>query len=161
MLRLLFWAPPAILPAILRLVLGVIFFAHGAQKVLGWYGGGGFAATMASFTHNGIPAFFAFLAIMAEFLGGLGLLLGLLARVAAFGIFCNMTVAILMVHARNGLFMNWMGNQRGEGIEYHLLALAVALEVMVVGAGAFSLDGLIYRALMHGGVDASRRIRVA
>lgn len=124
-----------------RLVLGVVFFAHGAQKVLGWWGGYGFSASMDSFTHGmGIPAPFAFLAIMAEFLGGLGLIVGALARVAAFGVFVNMAVAVLMVHRANGLFMNWAGNQKGEGFEYHLLAMALAVAVMINGAGALSVD---------------------
>ena len=131
---------------ILRLVLGVVFFFHGSQKVLGWFGGYGFSGTMNIFTHNmGIPAAFAFLAIAAEFLGSLGLILGLLARVAASGIIVNMVMAILMVHRANGIFMNWSGNQKGEGYEYHLLAIAIGLAVVVRGAGAFSVDGLIGR----------------
>src|SRR5215813_5548269 len=90
---------------ILRLVLGVVFFAHGAQKALGWFGGYGFGGTMGFFTQQmHIPAPFAFLAICAEFLGGIGLILGLLGRVAAFGIACNMFVAVLMVHVPNGFF---------------------------------------------------------
>jgi putative oxidoreductase len=129
---------------ILRLVLGVVFFFHGAQKVLGWFGGYGFSGTMNFFTHNmGIPALFAFLAIAAEFLGSLGLILGLLARVAASGIIVNMVVAILMIHRANGIFMNWFGNQKGEGYEYHLLAIAIGLAVVIRGAGAFSVDALI------------------
>jgi putative oxidoreductase len=127
-------------PAILRLVLGVVFFAHGAQKILGWFGGYGFSGTMGFFTHNGIPAVFAFLAIAAEFFGGLGLLLGLLGRIAAFGIMCNMLVAIATVHAANGFFMNWSGNQKGEGFEYHLLVLAMTTAIMISGSGAFSVD---------------------
>src|SRR5437660_10333898 len=126
---------------LLRLVLGVVFFAHGAQKALGWFGGGGFAATMNGFTqHMGIPPFFAVLAILAEFLGGIGLILGLLGRVAAFGIAVNMVVAVMMVHWHFGFFANWFGNQKGEGIEYHLLVLAIALAILVKGAGAFSVD---------------------
>jgi putative oxidoreductase len=129
---------------ILRLVLGVVFFFHGSQKVLGWFGGYGFSGTMNFFTHNmGIPAVFAFLAIAAEFLGSLGLILGLLARVAASGIIVNMVMAILMVHRANGIFMNWSGNQKGEGYEYHLLAIAIGLAVVIRGAGAFSVDRLI------------------
>ena len=131
---------------ILRLVLGVVFFFHGSQKVLGWFGGYGFSGTMNFFTHNmGIPAAFAFLAIAAEFLGSLGLILGLLARVAASGIIVNMVMAILMVHRANGIFMNWSGNQKGEGYEYHLLAIAIGLAVVIRGAGAFSVDRLIGR----------------
>jgi len=130
---------PAI--TILRLVLGVVFFAHGAQKALGWFGGYGFSATMGFFTQQAhIPAPFAFLAICAEFLGGIGLILGFLGRVAAFGIACNMVVAVAMVHRHFGLFANWAGNQKGEGIEFHLLAIAIALAILIKGSGAASID---------------------
>jgi putative oxidoreductase len=126
---------------ILRLVLGVVFFAHGAQKTLGWFGGYGFTGTMGFFTQQAhIPALFAFLAICAEFLGGIGLLLGLLGRVAAFGIACNMVVAIALVHRHFGLFANWYGTQKGEGYEYHLLAIAIAFAIMIKGSGALSAD---------------------
>ena len=131
---------------IVRLVLGIVFFAHGAQKMLGWFGGYGFHGTMGFFAHMGIPAPFAFLAICAEFFGGLGLIVGLLSRIAAFGIICNMLVAIFTVHVHNGFFMNWAGQQRGEGYEYHLLAIALLLIVLVRGAGALSID----RALSAG-----------
>ena len=132
---------------IVRLVLGVIFFAHGAQKMLGWFGGYGFTATMGFFTGAmHIPAPFAFLAIAAEFFGGLGLILGLLARIAAFGIFVNMLVAIAKVHFAFGLFMNWSGTQKGEGFEYHLLVLAMTAFLMIRGAGAFSVDRALSRS---------------
>jgi putative oxidoreductase len=131
---------------LLRLVLGVVFFMHGAQKALGWFGGYGFSGTMGFFTQQmHIPAVFAFLAICAEFLGGMGLILGLLGRIAAFGIACNMVIATLMVHAQFGIFMNWSGQQKGEGFEYHLLAMVIALTLMVKGSGAFSVD----RVLTH------------
>ena len=123
-----------------RLALGVVMFAHGAQKMLGWFGGNGFTGTMGFFTSQGIPAPFAFLAIVAEFFGSLGLFVGLLGRVAAFGIFCNMVVAILAVHAPNGFFMNWFGKQAGEGFEYHILAIGLAVAVMIGGSGAASID---------------------
>jgi putative oxidoreductase len=126
---------------IVRFVLGCVFFAHGAQKMLGWFGGYGFSGTMGFFTHQmGIPAPFAFLAICAEFFGGLGLIVGFLGRIAAFGIMCNMIVAIMMVHRYNGFFMNWAGNQKGEGFEYHLLAIAITLAILIEGSGAFSVD---------------------
>ncbi len=126
---------------VVRLVLGVVFFAHGAQKMLGWFGGYGFHGTMGFFTQMmHVPAPLAFLAICAEFFGGLGLLLGLLSRVAAFGISVNMLVAIFTVHIHNGFFANWTGQQKGEGFEYHLLALALLLVVMIKGAGALSID---------------------
>src|ERR1700736_5334560 len=128
---------------VLRLVLGIVFFAHGAQKMLGWFGGYGFTGTMGFLTGMmHIPAVFAFLAIAAEFFGGLGLILGLFTRVAAFGIFCNMLVAVAMVHHQFGLFMNWTGTQKGEGFEFHLLVLAITLFLMIRGAGAASIDRL-------------------
>jgi putative oxidoreductase len=129
---------------IVRLILGVVFFAHGAQKVLGWFGGYGFQATMGMFTQKlGIPAPFAFLAIGAAFLGGLGLLLGFLSRIAALGIMTNMLVVIFMIHRHIGFFMNWAGNQRGEGFEFHLLVLALGVAIVAKGAGAMSIDRLI------------------
>ena len=126
---------------LLRLILGVIFFAHGSQKALGWFGGYGFSGTMGFFTNLlHIPAPFAFLAIAAEFLGGIGLIVGLLGRVVAFGVTFNMLVAVLLVHAKVGFFMNWSGQQKGEGFEYHLLAMVIGLVLMVRGSGAFSVD---------------------
>jgi len=133
--------------AILRLALGLVFFAHGAQKMLGWFGGFGFFGTMGFFTGTmHIPAPLAFLAIAAEFFGGLGLILGLLTRIAAFGIAVNMLVAIATVHSAFGFFMNWNGNQKGEGFEYHLLVLAMTVFLMIRGAGAFSVDRMFASA---------------
>lgn len=140
-MRKLLQTPNDFTLTILRLVLGIVFFAHGAQKTLGWFGGYGFSGTMKFFTQVAhIPAPLAFLAICAEFLGGLGLIVGLLTRVAAFGITCNMLVAIFAVHLPNGLFMNWTGQQKGEGFEYHLLVLAITVTLMIRGAGALSVD---------------------
>jgi putative oxidoreductase len=129
---------------LLRLTVGIVFFPHGAQKVLGWFGGHGFSATMGSFTQQmHIPALFAFLAIMAEFAGSLGLIVGLLTRVAAFGILSNMIVAVVMVHGKNGFFMNWSGSQKGEGFEYHLLVIGMALVLVIWGGGKLSADRAI------------------
>src|ERR1700722_392525 len=140
--------------AILRLTLGLVFFAHGAQKMLGWFGGYGFSGTMAFFTGTmHIPAPLAYLAIAAEFFGGLGLILGFLTRIAAFGIAINMLVAIATVHSAFGFFMNWSGAQKGEGYEYHLLALAVTAFLMIRGAGAFSVDRAIAAAELSGSVQ--------
>ena len=141
MIRRLFATDDSIATAILRLVLGIVFFAHGAQKMLGWFGGLGFSGTMGFFTATmHIPAPFAFLAIAAEFFGGLGLVLGFLTRIAAFGIGVTMLVAIATVNSAVGFFMNWFGTQRGEGYEYHLLVLAMTTFLMIRGAGAFSVD---------------------
>ena len=126
--------------AVLRLVLGIVFFAHGAQKMLGWFGGPGFSGTMQLFMQMGVPAPLAFLAIAAEFFGGLGLLVGFLGRLAALGIMINMLVAIVAVHLPHGFFMNWTGTKQGEGFEYHLLVLAIGLAVFVKGSGAMSVD---------------------
>ena len=125
---------------ILRVVLGVVFFAHGAQKMLGWFGGYGFHGTMGFFEHLGLPAPMAFLIICIEFFGGLGLIVGLLTRIPALGIGVEMIGAVLMIHIHNGFFMNWAGNQKGEGFEYHLLAIAMALVLLIRGGGAFSAD---------------------
>ncbi len=144
---------------LVRWVLGIVFFAHGAQKVLGWFGGYGYSGTMNFFTQQmHIPAVFAFLAIAAEFLGGLGLIVGLLSRVAALGIGIEMLVAVAMVHRHFGFFMNWAGNQKGEGLEYHLLTLAIAAAVLIKGAGAFSLDRVVYRYLAAHAGQASQKL---
>src|SRR5579859_7937958 len=130
---------------IARIVLGIIFFGHGAQKLLGWYGGPGLATSMRTFTeHQHLPATLAFLVIAGEFFSGIGLIVGLFSRIAALAIVLTMVGAIATVHFRFGLFLNWFGNQQGHGIEYHLLAIALALVVVVKGAGAFSLDHLIH-----------------
>ena len=128
---------------ILRITLAVVIFPHGAQKVFGWFGGHGFRGTMKFFTASGIPAIFAFLAIATEFLGPLGLAVGLLTRVAAFGIACVMFVAIATTHWPHGFFMNWYGNQKGEGFEYHLLVLGMAISLIIGGAGIWSLDAAL------------------
>ena len=131
---------------IARLMLGVVFFAHGAQKVLGWFGGHGFNATMAGLTGKmHIPVIFALLSIAAEFFGSLSLIVGLLGRIAAFGIMCNMAVAVALVHRHIGFFMNWTGTQRGEGFEFHLLALGLGAVILIKGSGALSIDRLLTR----------------
>jgi putative oxidoreductase len=129
---------------VLRLGLGLVMFPHGAQKVLGWFGGHGFSATMEMFTGMmHVPVVFALLAVLAESAGSIGLITGCLTRVAAFGILCNMMVAIFMVHLPNGFFMNWTGKQAGEGFEYHILAIAIAIVLILVGGGKWSVDRAI------------------
>jgi putative oxidoreductase len=147
MLRL-FATSDSYLDLVLRIVLAVVFFPHGAQKVLGWFQGHGLAATMAFFTETmGLPPVLGALAIAAEFLGPIGLLAGFLTRIAAFGIFVNMAVAVALVHAQVGFFMNWFGQYPAgtEGFEFHILALALALSVMVRGAGPLSIDRALAR----------------
>ena len=157
MLRKLMATQPRASLLVLRLLLGGVMFPHAAQKVFGWFGGYGLSGTLNGFTtHMGIPLVFAWLAVAAEFLGSLGLIVGLLTRVAAFGIASVMVVAVLMVHGANGFFMNWAGNQKGEGFEYHLLAVAAALVLMIDGGGAASLD----HALSGGPVAVRARAAV-
>ena len=139
----LFATPDDYVLTLLRLVLGLTFFLHGCQLMLGWFGGHGFSGTMAFFESMGIPAPFAALAIFGQFFGGMGLLVGLLARVAAFGIIVTMAVAVVKVHLPVGFFMNWSGAQHGEGYEYHLLAIAIGVAILVRGAGALSVDRVI------------------
>ena len=146
MIRKLYATDNSTATTLLRVVLGIVFFAHGAQKMLGWFGGFGFSGTMELFTRMlHIPAPLAFLAIVAEFFGGIGLILGFLTRIAAFGIAVNMAVAILKVHHAFGFFMNWTGTQKGEGFEFHLLALAMLVFLIIRGAGGFSVDGALWR----------------
>lgn len=130
---------------IARIVLGVIFFGHGAQKTLGWYGGQGLASSMRTFSeHLHLPSILAFLVIAGEFFSGIGLIVGLFSRIAALIIVLTMIGAIAMVHLRFGLFLDWFGSRKGHGIEYHLLVIALGLVVVVKGAGAFSLDGFVH-----------------
>jgi putative oxidoreductase len=136
----------AIGPAILRWTLAVVLFPHGAQKLLGWFGGHGFQGTMGYLTDGiGLPWVIALLVIVIEFFGPLGLALGLLSRPAAFGIASVMVGAVATTHWPHGFFMNWAGNQAGEGFEYHLLAIGMALALMIRGGGAGSIDLLLSR----------------
>jgi len=145
MIGWLFQTSGDVLPFILRMTLAAVMFAHGAQKALGWFGGYGFRGTLESFRKAGIPAALGVLAIMAEFLGSLGLAVGLLTRFAALGIGIVMLVAIMTVHSQYGFFMNWSGTQQGEGFEFHVLALGLAVALILNGAGMWSLDAMIAR----------------
>lgn len=127
---------------VLRVLLGVVFFPHGAQKLLGWFGGYGYHGTMGYFEKT-MPAFLAFLVIFTEFFGALGLITGLLTRLSALAIGVEMIVAVLLVHVHNGFFMNWTGMQKGEGFEYHILVIAIAIALLIRGGGSFSIDGAI------------------
>jgi putative oxidoreductase len=132
--------------AIARITLGVVILPHGAQKLLGWFGGYGFEGTMQFFTVTmGLPSWLAATVIFTEFFGGLALIAGAAARVAALGVGSIMVSAMLMVHKSHGFFANWEGNQAGEGIEFHLLAVALALVVLINGAGSVSVDRRLWR----------------
>src|SRR5580658_7203673 len=156
MIRRIYATDDSAATAILRVVLGIVFFAHGAQKMLGWFGGFGLGGTMGFFTGMmHVPAPLAFLAIAAEFFGGIGLILGFLTRIAAFGIGVNMIVAIMTVHRAFGFFMNWTGTQKGEGFEFHLLVLAIVAFLMFRGAGAFSVDRVLSVAVHSSAAESS------
>ena len=133
---------------LLRWTLAIAIFPHGAQKVLGWFGGHGFSGSLSFFTETlGLPTLVVLLVFAAEFLGPIGLATGLLSRVAAAGIAAVMFGAIFFGHATNGFFMNWTGAQAGEGIEYHLLVIGLALAVVLKGGGRLSLDSRVAAAV--------------
>jgi putative oxidoreductase len=128
----------------LRITLGLVMFPHGAQKMLGWYGGFGFSGTMGFFTETmHLPWIVALLVIVGEFFGSLGLIAGLLTRITAASFMVIMLGAITTAHLQNGFFMNWIGKQQGEGYEYHLLVIGMSLALLVTGAGKWSVDKVI------------------
>lgn len=129
---------------ILRLTLGLVMFPHGAQKLLGWYGGFGFSGTMGFFTETmHLPWLVAFLVIIGESFGSVALLAGLLTRFTAASLAVIMVGAIVTTHLTHGFFMNWFGKQAGEGYEYHLLVIGIGLALLVTGAGKWSVDKVI------------------
>ncbi len=122
-----------------RLALGIMIFPHGAQKALGWFGGGGIQGTLDFFASIGIPAPLAYIAIAAEFLGGIGLIAGFMTRIAALGVGVTMAVAVAKVHWEKGFFLG------DGGYEFHVLAIGLALILMMRGGGAASIDGAMSR----------------
>lgn len=144
----------AVTLSVLRIGLGLVMFPHGAQKLLGWFGGPGFSGTMNAFTNSlNIPAPIAFLVIVGEFVASILLLTGLFTRIAALTVAAIMLGAIFIVHAPFGFFMNWSGAQGGEGFEFHLLALTLAIGVFIGGGGAGSIDRVIEIAKSDEPVD--------
>ena len=147
-MRKLFETDEAWTGLILRVMLGVVMFPHGAQKLLGWYGGFGFAGTLGFFTEQmHLPWLVALLVIIGESFGSLGLLIGLLTRFTAASMALIMVGAIGLVHWPNGFFMNWSGKQAGEGFEYHLLVIAICAALVMTGAGKWSVDSVIAKNL--------------
>lgn len=130
---------------VMRIGLGVVMLPHGLQKMFGMFGGSGYTGTMAYFSSQGIPPFVTFLILCSEVIGSLFLIFGFATRVAAFGVLCVMLGATFLVHLPNGFFMNWGGTQAGEGFEYHILAIAMAVALMIAGAGRYSVDRVVYR----------------
>jgi len=133
---------------ILRVTLGVVMFPHGAQKLLGWFGGNGFAGTMGFFTGvMHVPWSVAFLVVIGEFFGSLALLVGFLTRFVSGSFIIIMLGAIVLVHWPHGFFMNWSGKQAGEGFEYHLLVIGIGAALLIAGGGRWSLDAGIARSV--------------
>lgn len=126
-----------------RIVIGFVILPHGLQKLLGMFGGAGFTGTVDFFVGSGVPYIVAVLIILGESLGAIGLIIGFLSRICAAGIAIIMLGAIFMVHLQNGFFMNWFGSKAGEGYEYHILAVGLALVVLIKGGGKWSVDGTI------------------
>ena len=148
MIRRLFKTDGTISGTTLRILLGIVIFPHGAQKLMGWFGGGGFTASMRWFESSfHIPTIFALLAILAESVGAVALIAGFFTRIAALAISVNMLVAVALVHRKIGFFMNWTGTAKGEGFEYHILVVAIGIALMFMGGGRWSLDGVIARKL--------------
>ena len=146
MLRMIFGTQNDLAGVIMRLTLGCVMLPHGLQKVFGLFGGAGLQATMNAFTTKmGLPVPVAVLVILAESAGALGLIFGFFTRLCALGIALVMGGAIFFVHWQHGFFMNWFGRQSGEGFEYHLLAIGLALALVIHGGGKWSLDQRIAR----------------
>jgi putative oxidoreductase len=144
LIDLLFGTYPSWSHLVVRLALGMIFFAHGAQKTFGWFGGHGLAATIGGFRAMGIPPFATALGAYVECLGGLAMIAGLLVRPVALGLIVVMLVAVAKVHAPHGFFLNFaMTPGRGHGYEFNLALLAMALSILIGGAGALSVDRLV------------------
>lgn len=136
------------LPLVMRIILGAAFFAHGAQKVLGWYGGGGLQATVAQFAQGpGIPYVLGYVAAYTEFIGGIFLILGFATRIASIGIFIEMIVAIWLVHFPKGYFLN--SPFGGMGFEYNLALVGLAFAITLTGPGLISLDYQLFEAAHH------------
>jgi putative oxidoreductase len=164
MIARLLQTEPSYVLLVLRIALAIVIFPHGVQKLLGWFGGAGIDGTMQLFAALGVPAGIAVLVIVSDFFGSLALAVGLVGRLAAFGTTMVMLGAMVMVHAQHGFFLNWNGDQAGEGIQFHLLVLAVAVVLMVKGSGAWSVDRLLLRRLSQATQEVARepeRLRAA
>lgn len=133
---------------LVRIALGIVILPHGMQKALGLFGGYGFEGTVGFFQSMGMPFIIGTLVILAEFVGSIGLILGLGTRFMAFSVGLTMAgAAILGGHLNNGFFMNWFGMQKGEGLEYFILVVGMALAVLISGSGKFSFDNLILKKI--------------
>ncbi|MEN0053823.1 MAG: DoxX family protein [Mucilaginibacter sp.] len=131
-------------PLILRIAFFIVMFPHGAQLLAGWFGGYGYTASMGFFSSIGIPYVVGIMVIILEFFGSIGILLGLFTRFIAIASLCLVLGMILIVHIHVGFFMNWNGNIKGEGFEYHILMISMLLSLAIAGGGKDSLDALLF-----------------
>lgn len=149
MLKKIFQTNDKSAATVLRVVLGLIVFPHGAQKLLGWFGGFGFTGTMNFFTETvHLPWIIGFLVILIEFFGSLMLIAGIATRFVAALLIINFIGVIITSHISHGFFINWLGDQKGEGYEYHLLIIGMAISLFISGAGRFSLDRLLTKKII-------------
>ena len=142
MIKLLSTNPGNTTALVARLALGIAIFPHGAQKLLGWFGGYGFNGTMAFLTGGaGLPWIIALLVILIEFFGALLLIFGFATRLAAFGVIVNFLGVVITSHLHNGFFMNWYKQpNQGEGLEYFILLFGLAIISLIAGGGRASVD---------------------
>jgi putative oxidoreductase len=140
--------PGSITALLARIALGIVVFPHGAQKLLGWFGGYGFTGTMGFLTGNaGLPWIIALLVILIEFFGALLLLIGLGTRLAAAAIIVNFLGVVITSHLHNGFFMNWYGQAgQGEGLEYFILLFGLGIITLIAGGGKASLGAALSQA---------------
>ncbi|MCE3227363.1 MAG: hypothetical protein K0S32_1914 [Bacteroidetes bacterium] len=131
-------------PVLVRLSIAIVMWPHGAQLLLGWFGGYGFKGTMVFLQEeSGLPWIAAFLVIMIQFFGSLFILVGLFTRLCAYAMFIIVIGMIFNGHTEHGFFMNWFGSQKGEGYEFHLLLLGLCISLILTGGGKISLDSII------------------
>ena len=150
MKKLLATNPTNTTALIARLAIGIVIFSHGAQKLFGWFGGYGFSGTMGFLTGGAhLPWLIALLVILIESIGSLFVIAGFLTRIAALGILLEFIGVVFTVHLQNGFFMNWAGNQKGEGIEFFLLLFALAVILLIAGGG---------RASVHAAIISNKRV---
>jgi len=136
----------------IRLALGVVMFPHGAQKVFGWFGGPGLEQTLRTFSEMGFPVWSTLVLMVIEYLGSIFLIMGFLTRLWAIGMATTITICMFMNHVQNGFFMNWFGQQNGEGIEYHILVIGIAIALTLRGGGMFSVDRSLTPDRRKGGI---------
>lgn len=138
---------PSATPLILRITFAVVLWPHGAQLLLGYFGGPGYSNSMAMFSLFGLPGIISFLVIFLQFFGSLFILTGFFIRITALASIVLFIGMIVKAHLSFGFFMDWTGTSKGEGFEYQILVIGILLSLVVKGAGTYSIDNLISRQL--------------